>query len=89
MKTYLVSYDLNSPGQNYDNLINELCKYPGYCHVLKSQWFICSEGNSADVFNHLRKYIDKNDRLLISELTANHVGWLDQEAITWLNKSFR
>lgn len=89
MKTYLVSYDLNTPGQNYDNLIHEIQKYDGYCPVLKSQWFICSNGTATDVYNHLCNHIDKNDRILVSELTSNHAGWLDQKPIDWLKRNFR
>lgn len=39
MKNYLISYDLNQSGQNYDALIKAIKSYIHAVSVLKSVWF--------------------------------------------------
>jgi hypothetical protein len=67
MSIYLVTYDLRKPGQNYDALYDALKSYP-YCHDLESVWFIQSNRNSGDIRDHLKGFIDANDRLFVSRV---------------------
>lgn len=46
MTVYSVSYDLNEEGQNYKDLIDEIKKFNGYCKVMKSYWFVCSDNDA-------------------------------------------
>ena len=85
---YLVSYDLNKPGQDYQALIDAIQTYDGYCKALWSQWFIYSNESAKDIYEHLRAYIDDNDRLLVCEITENQKGWLSKEVVAWLKMHF-
>ena len=84
MKRFLVSYEWKDPDNKHDALIRAIKEYPAWCHVLKTQWFVCHSGDSTSIFNELRPHIEDSDRLLVSEFTGNHVGWLGQKAIDWL-----
>jgi hypothetical protein len=89
MNTLLISYDLNSPGQGYSDLI-EAIKNAGslWWHYLDSTWIIKTNQSVVTVRDLLIRHIDKNDELLVVQL--NGVGaWsgFDQKASDWLTKN--
>lgn len=86
MAVYSVSYDLNKAGQNYEGLINEIRTFNGYRKVMKSHWFVCHNGNAAQVYEKLKKHLDKNDHILIMEATKNYHGCLPNEVWDWLKR---
>ena len=62
---YVLSYDLISPGQDYQKLWDELASFNAY-RVLESQWtFDRINTNASGLRNHFQQFIDTNDRLLI------------------------
>ena len=62
---YLISYDLDSPGQNYDAVIGAL-RSVGAERVLLSQWVVRWNNTSAvNVRTWLWSQMDRNDRLLV------------------------
>lgn len=65
MPYFLVSYDLNTPGQNYSALYKELERYPAYWHYINSTWIIYSDKTAIDIAKHLRRFIDDNDQLIV------------------------
>jgi len=70
-QVFSVSYDLTDPGQDYHKLIVEL-KRLGAWRVLYSQWSL-TQANSITAFavaEHLAKFIDANDRLLVIDITT-------------------
>ena len=84
MKKYIITYDLNKPGQDYESLINEIKRY-NWIKVMKSTWFVKSSKSAQEIYTHLRRYIDDSDRIFISEITRNHAGWLNNAVWQWLN----
>lgn len=69
MKPYLVSYDLDKPGQQYHPLIKEL-ESMGALRVLYSEWILKSDWSAVELRNHLQALIDGNDKLLVVGLTG-------------------
>jgi hypothetical protein len=71
-KNYFVSYDLNSPGQDYGRVkqgIAAACAW--YISVQKSFFYISSNCDNAQaVYNIIRPYTDENDRLAVVEASA-------------------
>lgn len=84
IKKYIITYDLNKPGQDYESLLDGIRTY-NHIKVMKSVWFVKTNRTVNEIYNHLRALIDSSDRLFISEITENHAGWLDERVITWLN----
>ena len=71
---YLVSYDLNTPGQNYKELIHELEVVLCAKRVLKSQWIVLHSTMTAnDLLEYLLEYIDGNDRLLVMTISDGRI----------------
>jgi hypothetical protein len=67
MATYIVSYDLQTPGKDYKDLIDALKSYGTYWHNLGSTWCIVTSKTHVEVRDHLRKHIDANDKLLVAK----------------------
>lgn len=90
MAIYIVTYDLNAPGQDYTPLIDEIKKYT-HCKCLKSAFFIDTKEDAATIRDKLMKLIDKNDSLYVMELkkhwaanrTMTCTDWLKSEQRTW------
>jgi hypothetical protein len=72
-KPFLISYDLDKPGQNYDKLINRL-KEHGAFRVLFSQWALKTTWTAVELRDDLKTYMDSNDRLLVTEV-ASWASW--------------
>jgi hypothetical protein len=69
MAKYLISYDLDKPGQDYHRLIAELERL-GAIRVLYSEWVWQSTSTAMEIRDHLKSFIDSNDMLLVVALTG-------------------
>lgn len=88
-KPYLITYDLNSPGQNYDKII-ELIKgdlSTAYCTYWKSSFLIRSNYTPQQIVDTLKKHFDKNDRFLVIEVSDNYSGWLTDDQWKFIKES--
>ena len=52
MSTKLIAYDLNAPGQNYDDLIKAIKGLGAWWHHLDSTWLVKSDLNTSDSPSH-------------------------------------
>lgn len=73
MALYLVSYDLDKPGQDYPDLIARL-EQLGAQRVLYSEWLLVNSATSAAIRDDLLRFMDANDRILVAEL-KNNAAW--------------
>jgi CRISPR-associated endonuclease Cas2 len=78
MKTHVVSYDLDKPGQNYPAIINRL-EQLGAKRIQYSQWMLKNAATAAALRDDLRQYIDQNDRLLVVDVTNAPMAWHNLE----------
>ena len=63
---YIISYDLVAPGRNYQPLWDELA-HIGAQRALQSQWAVRrGETTASGLRDHFQKFIDSNDRLLVT-----------------------
>jgi hypothetical protein len=82
---YLICYDLNSPGQDYKDLIEQIKSYGTWWHHLDSTWIIKSSKTAKQIREHLSKYIDGNDELLVIQFGDEWAGkGFKQRAYDWL-----
>ena len=85
MACYVVAYDLNTVGQNYDCIIGKIKAFPN-CHAQKSVWFVEYVGSEASLRDHLRPCLDSNDRLFVSEVSRTWAGQNMPTCGKWLNE---
>jgi hypothetical protein len=85
-KVYMVSYDLNKPGQDYKGLYEELKNSSNWWHYLDSTWLIYTSESAHKLFDRLSPHLDKGDRILVIRVTNEYQGWLTEEAWQWIRQ---
>jgi hypothetical protein len=71
MSCYLIGCDLSSPGHDYIALIEAIEGLGEKClHCLNSAWLVVSDKSAAEIRDELKPYIDRNDHLLVCELSG-------------------
>ena len=88
MPAMLINYDLNVPGQKYDNLIERIKAYPGWANLMKSTWMVSgSTITPQSVYDDLRPIIDDGDHLFVVDITGQRrQGWLGQKIWDWIKQ---
>ena len=76
MHTHIVSYDLNKPGQNYPAIVTRL-EQLGAKRILYSQWMLKSTMTAEQLRDDLKRQIDVNDRLLVTDITNAPMAWFN------------
>lgn len=85
---YIISYDLNKSGQNYDGLydvIKESSDSNRWWHHLDSTWIIKSNLTVGQVSDKIKAQVDDNDFYIVIEIKDNKQGWLPEKAWNYLN----
>ena len=76
---YSISYDLRSPGRDYQTLWDELGRL-GAKRMLQSHYVVRHTGTTAaNMRDHIAKFIDGNDRLIVIELDGTATAWRNLE----------
>lgn len=85
MTTYMIGYDLLTPGQDYSDLHEAIKKLGAWWHCLDSTWLLNTNLTAAQIRDSLIPYLDRNDRLLVSTITRD-AAWIgfDQGCSDWL-----
>ena len=66
----IITYDLCSPGRNYDDLYEKIKSYGTWAHICESTWIISTTDSCSDIRDNLKSVIDSNDRLCVAALTG-------------------
>lgn len=85
---YLITYDLNKAGQNYDKLYEAIKAFGGWWHYLDSTWLVSTNLSATQMRDLIIEHmaVDKNDYLFIVKITKTYDGWLPEDAWTWIRK---
>jgi len=88
MNTYIISYDLSEPGQNYEDVLKAIKEYSGWARIGGSAYVILSENSTAEVRDNIATALDSNDKLFVGTLNAP-AAWvgLTDEVSDWLKKN--
>jgi hypothetical protein len=89
MAVYLIGYDLDTPGQDYENLFDAIkAASTDWWHCLDSTWLIVSDQSAAAIRTALVQHIDGNDKLLVATM-GKGAAWsksFPQNCKDWLQK---
>lgn len=85
---YLIMYDLNTEGKDYNALYDKIKSLGEWFHPLESVWFLSSLSNDVNVItDQLRTTMDNNDHIFVVEITNQpRQGWLPKTAWEWLRE---
>lgn len=82
---YCISYDLITPGKNYDALYEAIKSFGRWWHQTGSVWFIASDKSPSQIRDFLRTNIDENDKLFVVRVYESWAGTgFSQEEYNWL-----
>lgn len=70
-----VSYDLHTPGQNYDKVIAEIKKHGSWAKVHYSLFYLRSDESARQVADAVWAVMDKNDSVIVVDSTNNNAAW--------------
>jgi hypothetical protein len=72
MTWFMVSYDLRKEmsSDDYTKLYERLKSFSDWAWVLESVWIVRSTSSSA-VYNHIAPVLDRNDGLIVAELSGS------------------
>ncbi len=70
-----VSYDLYSPGQNYEKVIAKIKSLGGWARINKSFWYVRSELTTQEAATAVWSVMDSNDSLYVVDATNNTANW--------------
>jgi len=71
MANLFISYDLNSPGQDYDTIKEEIKSLGSWAKVQESLWYVQSTLTVKQVSDRLTQYIDTNDSIIVIDASNN------------------
>jgi hypothetical protein len=88
MTSYIVSYDLKTPGKDYDDLIKYLKTHANWWHHLGSTWIIVTDLTAAQLRDAIRSHVDSNDKVVVvkSAGVGAWFGFSDKDS-TWLSSN--
>lgn len=84
MSVYLVTYDLNKPGQSYDELLGAIKDFP-WAKLSESSYAISSHLSAEGVFRKLKPFTDDSDTLYVVTLTVPYAGYGPNAVNEWLD----
>lgn len=84
--TLMISYDLNSPGQNYSGLAEAIkdCATE-WIHPLESLWFVTTREDAGLIRDRLGRKVDRGDKLLIMAVTRPWATNFKNTDTDWLS----
>jgi len=89
MAVYMITYDLNSTGQKYDEVIKAIkdSSTGVWCSYWKSSYLIKSNLTVDQVSGKITPHLDSNDRLIVIEVKQNYHGWLTEEQWKYIREN--
>lgn len=90
MSVYMITYDLNKSGQDYENVIKSIkdSSTGVWCSYWKSSYLIKSNLTANQIQKNIKPYLDKTDRLIIVEAKdTNYQGWLTKKQWNYIKNN--
>ncbi|CCO12722.2 putative uncharacterized protein [Carnobacterium maltaromaticum LMA28] len=89
-KPFMLTYDLNSPGQSYDDVIKTIkedISTGAWCSYWKSSYLLRSNLTTDQILDKLKPFLDQGDKFFITEIVDNKQGWLETDQWKYINEN--
>lgn len=70
-----ISYDLQSPGQDYARVIEAIKALGPWAKVLESVWYVNAAMTAESAAKHIFAHMDENDRLIVVDASNKDAYW--------------
>lgn len=89
MNTLLVSYDLITPGRNYEPLRKFLESHSSWAKPVQSLYMVKSSKSAESLRNDLTPFLDTNDKIIVIDVTSDAAAWkgLSEKVSDWIKKN--
>lgn len=87
MNVFLVTYDLNAPGQHHNAVLSEVRKCPGWAKLSESSYAVSTDESAATLLARIRAVADANDTFYVISLTRPHSGFGPTKVNEWLEQN--
>lgn len=86
MNTLLISYDLISPGRNYEPLRGFLESHSYWAKPVQSLYLVKSNKSAESLRNDLAPFLDINDKIIVVDVTKDAAAWkgLSDKVSNWI-----
>lgn len=81
---YLIAYDLNKPGQQYQELYAEIKDLGDWLHCMESVWLVDAYLKEHQIRKRLEACLDANDKLLVAKICKGLEMQLPEEDQEWI-----
>lgn len=90
MATLMIGYDLNRQ-KDYATLIDAIKKLGPWWHCLDSTWIVVCNHTPAAIRDHLQRFMDTDDELLVIDVTGRARAWtgFNADCSKWLHESYQ
>ena len=72
-----ISYDLNSPGQDYTSVINKIQNLGSWAKIQKSHFYVKSSLTAIEARDVVWSVMDSNDSLMVVDATNKLAFWMN------------
>ncbi len=89
-RTFIISYDLNAPGKNYERVHNVIKRQPGWAKLGGSSYIVITDETEVQIRDAIMEVMDSNDQLFVGLVNAP-AAWfgLGDEVSTWLQNNLK
>ncbi|WP_086466722.1 hypothetical protein [Oceanibaculum nanhaiense] len=70
-----ISYDLHSPGQNYDDVTDAIKSLGKWAKIHESFWYVKSKKSASEACDIVWAACDENDTVYVVDATNNNAAW--------------
>ena len=84
MRIFLVTYDLNTRGQNYEDLLNKIKSFPSK-RLSESSYAEEADKTAQQLYDYLKTSLDSNDQIYIINITQPYAGFGPKDVNSWLD----
>ena len=84
-RVLIVSYDLGSPGQNYERILQLIKAYDSWAKLGGSAYLIRTEASPVQVRDNLKTALDVNDKLYVGA-ASEPAAWtgMPEDVSKWI-----
>lgn len=86
MATLLITYDLNSPGQNYEAVHEAIKSLGAWYHAMDSIWVVKTTMTTDQANKKIGDAADESDSWFICTVTHDRQGWMPETFWEWLRR---
>jgi hypothetical protein len=86
MTVYQIDYDLQEPGQDYDQIHEKIRELGDTIWPLESTWFVETDLSVSDVRSEIEGVTDQNDYVIVTKFVGTYSAYLQSDDIEWLRE---